>query len=183
MVGPLYIDDDLEPKKFETLFKMPPGGARPPFWDPILEKCQKDNFKNWKRDQHGPWGARNWFQSRKNNTFGIRGTYGLWQIGRKGALHMWEARLIKKYSWLNFLSQKLPFFMAILKSASKMISGISRGRWRPFCHLKAHLKGFQTVYRAHILCEELKLKIVTTWKRFRGHSKILKSTNHGLIVL
>ena len=32
MVGPLYIDDDLEPKKFETLFKMPPGvGADPHF--------------------------------------------------------------------------------------------------------------------------------------------------------
>ena len=29
MVGPLYIDDDLEPKKFETLFKMPPGGPDP----------------------------------------------------------------------------------------------------------------------------------------------------------
>ena len=27
MVGPLYIDDELEPKKFETLFKMPPGGG------------------------------------------------------------------------------------------------------------------------------------------------------------
>ena len=45
MVGPLYIDDDLEPKKFEALFKMAPGGGPDPHfgtpnmktaWTPIF---------------------------------------------------------------------------------------------------------------------------------------------------
>ena len=54
--------------------------------------------------------------------------------------------------------------MLILKSASKMILGISRGRSRPFCHLKACLRGFQKVPWAHILCEELKWENITTSK-------------------
>ena len=54
--------------------------------------------------------------------------------------------------------------MLILESASKIISGISRGRQRPSHHLKACLRGFQRVYRAHILCEELKWENITTSK-------------------
>ena len=45
------------------------------------------------------------------------------------------------------------FFMQILEMASNIIL-------RLFCHLKACLKRFQRAYRAQILCEELKLKIV-----------------------
>ena len=36
MVGPLYIDDELEPKKFETLFKMPPGGDADPHFGSLF---------------------------------------------------------------------------------------------------------------------------------------------------
>ena len=42
--------------------------------------------------------------------------------------------------------------------------GTSRGRQRPSHHLKACLRGFQRVYRAHILCEELKWENITTSK-------------------
>ena len=53
MVGPLYIDDELEPKKFETLFKMPPGGAtaRSDPWKPkitFLTKTHLDMLRNMK---------------------------------------------------------------------------------------------------------------------------------------
>ena len=36
MVGPLYIDHELEPKKIETLFKMPPGGGQTPILGPQM---------------------------------------------------------------------------------------------------------------------------------------------------
>ena len=36
MVGPLYIDDDLEPKKFESLFKMAPGGGPDPHFGTLF---------------------------------------------------------------------------------------------------------------------------------------------------
>ena len=73
----------------------------------------------------------------------------------------------KKFSWLNFLSQKLPILRLILESASKMILGISQGRWRPFRYLKAHWKGFQSSYRAHILYEQLKFNLLPPLKDFK----------------
>ena len=53
--------------------------------------------------------------------------------------------------------------------------GTSRGRQRPSHHLKACLRGFQMVYRAHILCEELKLKIVATSKNFEAVQPLFQS--------
>ena len=53
--------------------------------------------------------------------------------------------------------------------------GTSRGRQRPSHHLKACLRGFQMVYRAHILCEELKLKIVATSKNFEAVRPLFQS--------
>ena len=73
--------------------------------------------------------------------------------------------------------------------------GTSRGRQRPSHHLKACLRGFQMVYRAHILCEELKLKIVATSKNFeavqplfqseatRGHSSNLEPPRPPYMIL
>ena len=73
--------------------------------------------------------------------------------------------------------------------------GTSRGRQRPSHHLKACLRGFQMVYRAHILCEELKLKIVATSKNFEavrplfqseaawGHSSDLKPPRPPYMIL
>ena len=73
--------------------------------------------------------------------------------------------------------------------------GTSRGRQRPSHHLKACLRGFQMVYRAHILCEELKLKIVATSKNFeavwplfqseaaRGHSSYLEPPRPPYMIL
>ena len=49
MVGPLYIDDDLEPKKFETLFKMPPGGGQTPILGPYFGKVPEGQFQELKK--------------------------------------------------------------------------------------------------------------------------------------
>ena len=94
---------------------------------------------------------------------------------------VWERVYNKKLtdeSFDNFQKNKHGVFISLQKYIRNWSINRSDRVITPSHHLKACLRGFQMVYRAHILCEELKLKFFTPQKNFeivrpqiRGHSR------------
>ena len=94
MVRPLYIDDELELKKFENLFKMPPRGGPTPILGPIYWKVPGRPYFWPDTCSNSTLGCQKLISVEISLCFPVSGTYGPRQIGRKGALHILEARLI-----------------------------------------------------------------------------------------
>ena len=99
-------------KNLKICSKCPLGGARPPFWDPYIEKCLDGHIFGRTPVQIRLWDARNWFQLRSQYVFPFRALMGLGRLAIRGHFISWRLDWSNDYPHLNFLGKKVAIFHA-----------------------------------------------------------------------